>query len=345
MARFGRGQPPKPIYLRNALVGAVVAATAAMPLRVVLAESHRPAPTHVIYLRPSRTSLVPDRLAPQLHIITASRRRPIDTGIIVQRTALAPVAPQQPHVIHVATAPRRHPTILLVRNPAAPVVVAVAPPAIHVVTARRGAQPATHVLVVRPSRTSLVPDRLAPQVHIVTARTIRRDGSIVQLRNPVIAAVVVAKAMPFDVVLAPSHRPAPTHVLLVRPSRTSLVPDRLAPQIHVVLQHHGVPRTHVFFTRIPREAFTVVSIPLFLRDESSPFFLVLDRSGSRYALVDQSTSRYADLDSPLERYTLTDQSQPRFLIQLGPHDASGTWDFTGETWDNTYWLWDGSWKP
>jgi hypothetical protein len=177
----------------------VVVATPAPKLHVVSLTGLRAQPALrpglALYERPSRTSLVPDRLPPQLHVVS----------LLAQRTPL----------------PGRRADIIVLRTAAASVVTP------------SGPAPQSHVL-------------LQPR-----ERSIAR-GAILQLRASSIAAAAAARRI-HVVSLVPERAALQVirraHILIVRPSRSSVVPDRLAPQIHVFLQRHGVPRTHVLLVR------------------------------------------------------------------------------------------------
>jgi hypothetical protein len=319
MARYGRGQPPPPLFLRGAAAAAVVAATLAPQIHVIsLAADRRALPQErrasVTYLRPSRTSLVPDRLPRQITLVlagttTPSWRHPArDADVLFLRNPQAPVAapaaaaPKPSIVLAARATAARHPArdadITFLRNPLAPAVVAPPAPQIHITgqasnrarfpSPRKGA-----VVVVRPSRTALVPDRLAPQIHVVSVLELRTSlpgrraqilvlrtaaappppsttlapqshillqpreraiprGGVLLLRAPLIAAAPAVSRI-HVVSLVPARTPPlrirRARVSFVRPSVTSLVPVRLAPQIHILLQRRGTPRTHIVLLR------------------------------------------------------------------------------------------------
>src|ERR1043166_5071408 len=138
MARYGRGQPPPPLFLRGAAAAAVVAATLAPQIHVIsLAADRRALPQErrasVTYLRPSRTSLVPDRLPRQITLVLAGKTTPSwrhpargADGLVLRNPkarAAAPAAgPPRPSLVLAARAPAAgHPgrdaDITFLRNP------------------------------------------------------------------------------------------------------------------------------------------------------------------------------------------------------------------------------------
>jgi len=218
MARFGRGQPHAPIFLRAPLLAAVAAAALASPIHVVsLAAERLPAEQRiasVIFVRPPVSSVVPDRLPPQVHILLQRSRPPL---------------------VHVVQG----------RAPAAPIVSVPRSSAPHVVSlaAERGQIPSVRraaVLVVRRAVTSVVPDRLAPQVHVTLQNRRPPVVHVTQSHAPAAPVVppTVAPQVAHVVSLAPERGRIPSErraaVVVIRRSVTSLVPDRLAVQVHVV---------------------------------------------------------------------------------------------------------------
>lgn len=208
-ARSTRSRTPV-VVLRNPQAPAVVVATPAPPIHVLLA---RPIPARLAratHVRPSRSSFVPDRLPPQLHLVLA-----------------APSAFRRPS---------RPANVVVERNPQVPPAVVAGPaPQIHVVTVRVPPVRAVRVTYVRPSRSSFVPDRLPPQVRVVQALPVPRAArrtAIVASRTPVAPAAVPAPQI--HVVRVRARTIRANTLAYVRPSRTSLVPPRLAPQVHVV---------------------------------------------------------------------------------------------------------------
>lgn len=214
MARFGRGQPHAPLFLRAPLVVALVSAATASPVHVVSLTSERtprPLASHVYYLRPSRTSLVPARLAPQLQVVSLAAIRvqhlAREADVLFLRNPAAPPAAAVPAPqLHLILAERRRPDpsahVLILRNALAPVAPKPGPQ-LHVLLQGIERQPLsrrTSLLYVRPSLASLVPARLPPQIHIVSQvgdRTrVIREAMLLALKGP-----------PAVVVFTPAGRP------------------------------------------------------------------------------------------------------------------------------------------
>ena len=221
--RLGRSQPHAPIFLRPPIVGFVVALGLAPQIHVVQAEPHRPPRTQVLALR---TPFAPPP-TDQSHVVSPAAWRfshPARAAdVLVLRPPLTAAVPEhlapQLHVVSLVAergplaGRRARPTIQ--RTALTPPALSTQPaPPIHVVLPNRRARanPPTTVLV---HRTALVPPELASgaavPVHVI--------GPIWRVVHPARAA----------------------DVLVVRSSVTSLVPDRLAPQLHVVLQHRRRP--------------------------------------------------------------------------------------------------------
>lgn len=190
----------------------------------------------VLYVRPNRASFVPDRSAPQIHVVQApstARHSSRDSDVLFGRNALVPaIAASSPApAIHVLSRGRdRRPIqlastpVLFLRQLSTPQVdPRKATPQIHVISPtvlRAAERPTGRVLYVRPSRTSLLPDRIEPQIHVL---------------------------------LQPRERAlAPTHVVFLRNAPVPpVVPDRLTPQIHTLVQprERALAATHVTFLR------------------------------------------------------------------------------------------------
>ena len=255
MARFGRGQPHGPLYLRAPLIAAVVAAATVSPIHVVQAEARPRTATHVVYLRPSRSSFVPDRLAPQVHVVSLVPQRALRLG--------------------------REASITQLRTAAAAVAAPQLPP---------------------------------PAIHVVGQRGARRDGAVVQLRTVVAPAVVAQPAPQIHVVGvadARALRPRPVMVRYVRPSRSSLVPDRIPQRIRVVslvgarqrvMREPLVALLHGF-----RPPSLALDEPLEVEDRSTMRYLLLLRSEDRYVIVQETSGPILMMD---EASTMT----------LGPAD-------------------------
>lgn len=313
MARFGRAQPHPPIFLRAPLVAVVAAAATVSPIHVIQAEARRPPVTHVYYLRPSRTSSVPDKPAPQVHFIGAGRSRvgrPADVLFIrnPQAPAAAPAAKAPAsHVIIAKRVPIPLPrAVIIARSYTVDAVVdpGKATPQIHVVGAvphKASRRPDSVVIYLRPSRTSLVPDRFA-QIHVLLQPRERALPAthVTLLRNAPAPAAPFGKLAPQVhvvslTVLRASHRPEGV-VLYVRPSRTSLVPDRLPVRIHVVGQVGGrlrVVREPMLLYRHGGPLPPVVSaLPLQVVDLGDDRYLVTDESGNRYLVREAGFPRY-----------------------------------------------------
>lgn len=328
MARFGRGQPHAPIFLRAPLVAAMAAATGS-PIHVTLAESHRPPPSHVLYLRPSRGAVVPDRLAPQFHIIQAPRHKGFAGDVLVVRN------PQAPAVV---TPPARQPLVLLAerRRPVSntPVIFArsytvdavadagKATPQIHIVSLtpyKASRRPDSVFLYVRPSRTSLVPDRLPVQIHVLQQTRRRADGAslVVVLRNPLVPTVIPDRIPQQIHVVSPTVARRAVKpdglALYLRPSRASLVPDRLPPQIHIISRVGSrlrvVREPMLLFLHGGPPAIPVITMPLQLED----------RSGFRYGVLDQGTKRYLVIEASGMRYVVEEDSAPKQEVKDQSH--------------------------
>lgn len=189
------GAPPSPLHVLT---------------RVPQRSARRPDGAFV-YVRPNRTSLVPDRITQQVRTILQPRERQLPpTRVLLVRNALVPPPPQ----------PDR--------------------PTFHVVLVRRPPPPA-RVLVQRTALTPPPPiERLAPQLHVILVRRPPPPAHIVLERG---TSVVPPKLAPQITVVGWSTERPPrirrAAVVYVRPSRTSLVPAKLAPQFHVVLFSPG----------------------------------------------------------------------------------------------------------
>lgn len=270
MARRGRAQPQAPIFLRGALVGFVAASTFAPQIHVIQADAHRPPPGHVyfvraplaplptdqihvvsltawrvyqhpareadvVFVRPSVSSVVPDRITPQSHVISLVDVRIPSRGrhasVTAIRNALVPpgLASGNAPQIHVQGVNRRvriSPTthVTALRNALVPPALASGNAVqIHVISPNwRTSHPArdADVILVRPSVASLVPDRICPQIHVVSLRP---------------------------------RRPRPTTQASYRRNPAVTVSDRLPPQIHVLLWHprRPLPPAHVTQERNP----------------------------------------------------------------------------------------------
>lgn len=333
MARFGRGQPHGPIFLRAPLVAAIVATATVSPIHVVLADSHRPPASHVYIVRPSRASLVPDRLAPQIHVISVAAernlRRPV--RLIIQR------APQAPAVVSARAAPLH---VVLARRGLRPGTTPIifahngtiaqeagpARPQVRVISLtglRRAPRPDGLVLYVRPSVASLVPDRLPPQIHVLGQNRRRADGAslVVLLRNPQAPVIAAAKLAPQIhvvslTVLRRAVRPDGS-VLYLRPSRSSLVPDKLAPQIHVISRvgdRQRVRREPVLFYQHPSLAAPLQALALGVTDLGDYRYAVADDGHSVLALTDADLLRYVCYDASSHRLYVVDQSGLRYWV-------------------------------
>ena len=298
MARFGRGQPHAPIFLRAPLVAAIVAAATVSPLHVITAE--RPAAygkrTTITYVRPPRSSFVPDRPLSQFHIITTAAAR----GNV-----------------------RPNGLTLYVRNPQAPVAsLDRLAPQVHVVSLtpqRVAIRPDSAVIYLRPSRAALVPDRLAPQIHVVSQLRRRTEYTplIILLRNPQAPVVPASIAPQIHIVSSTVWRRAVRpdgSVVYLRPSRTSFVPDRLAPQIHVVSRvgdRVRVRREPVLLYQHGSLAAPIVELALRVTDLGVYRYLVDDAGGSVLGLVDDPTVRYVAWDASGNLYLVWDGSAHR----------------------------------
>ena len=289
MARFGRGQPHAPIFLRAPLVAVVAAAAAFTPIHVVLAEARRPAPTHISYVRPSRASFVPDRLASQIHVIGVRAPSPRRVDVLQLRNSAAPAVESEaraPRLIVVLTEPRRSAGhVLQLHNPAAPVVAA---------------------------------EPRAPRATVVLTDQRRGVSHIIQLHAPA-APVVVATPAPWPHVLTVAEQRAlrerQSSVLYVRPSRTSLVPDRLPVRVHVISQVGSRIRVMrepvLLFVHGGPVPVVAVALPLQLEDRSGFRYGAVDASGVRYVVIEQGGVRYAIAEDSSAAQQTVDQSHPR----------------------------------
>lgn len=194
MARFGRSQPHPPIILRGP---ATVLATVTIAAGVHIigqadqrARLHPARQPHIVFLRPSRSSLVPDRLPPQVTIYGQAQERA--TRIYLRRQPIvlvrgspnaAPAAPTTtPKPIINAQAAqtvariRRGPTSLAVWiiNPPGDGVAVVTPPAVKsVIVAQAQIQARRHParqsrIIQERNPAVIVPDRLAPQITVLS---------------------------------------------------------------------------------------------------------------------------------------------------------------------------------
>jgi len=246
MARFGRGQPHAPLYLRAPILAAAVVASLAPQFHIVLADAHRPPPAHVIYLRPSRTSLVPDRLGSPIHILLQRHRVPL-TQVVFFRNQ-GPIVPDrlapQFHIVQADPRASRHPArdadVTTLRNRQVP--VAETPrlaPQLHIIQsdprmARHPARDADVTLLWNTRLTTVIPDRLPPQIHV---------ASLAFKRYPVIR---------------------PLAVQYIRPSRASLVPNRITKQLQIIgaaSLRKQAPAVNVGITSLRNPAGLVAPIP------------------------------------------------------------------------------------
>lgn len=274
MARFGRGQPHPPIFLRAPLVAAIVAATTTSPIHVIQTDSHRPAPTHVYVLRSSR-SLVPDRLAPQSHIVlTFSARHPArDSDVVVLRNPVVPVA--------------------------APSVGAPKP---HVIQAQPGPRRLGFIQVTPAWGADFIPDRLPTQIHVLLQDHRVPKTQVVVLRNAMVPPAAPTRLAPQMHVLLQEQRPPKTHVVVVR---NALVPPavatRLAPQVHIISQVasrlRAVRAPLIVLLQGGLPPVTVFALPLQIEDRSGFLVALLDQSTKRYLVAEQSAVKLSTEDT------------------------------------------------
>jgi hypothetical protein len=295
MARFARGQPHAPILLRNTAALIVAAASAGNArIHVVdqaVQASRRPlaierSRSAVVFISPNNRSTVPLRLAPQIHLVgqavqraalleTRTERRHHVVFISPNdRSTVPPRLPPPPKVVGQAVARAAQQSVhaedrmvmyvrpsrtSLVPNRITPQVLVVSQAASAPSASRHPARDADVTFLRNPAAPAVVATATAPPIHIVSlaslsassARHPSRLPDGVQLRNPALPI----SAPPPRVILAPAPRRPRVDVLYLRPSVSSLVPDRLAPQVHVV------PLVAVTAARRPSKAATLYLRP------------------------------------------------------------------------------------
>lgn len=334
MARFGRAQPHQPIILEGAPAATVAAAPPAPQIHVfslaVERERLQPRARSLLYLRPSRSSLVPDRLPRQILLQQAnplaSRHPARDADVQLIRNALVPAAPAAklaPQILIVGEAPERS----------------------------RLQPRASTKAYVRPSRSSFVPDRLAPQTIIIRANPLAsrhpaRDADVILLvgRQPQAAAPSTPAPKIFVVEARPARRLERQEPILLRtPALPSLPPLRQIVVVSAVrrqLRHRQ--RTRILQLLAPA-APAIQAAPgtrpllilqrrgrrhsrrgQFLLFRGSPLatgptiineaLRILDQGSGRYPLLDLGNWRYLLLDEGEKRYLLSDMGDGRYLL-------------------------------
>lgn len=292
MARFGRSQPHGPIFLRAPLLAAVAAVATVSPIHIIEASRLPPLVrrTTVTYLRPPVSSLVPDRITPQIHVLLQPRRRPVPP-------------------VHVVA----------IRNPQPGFLSALAPPnhVISLATERFRMERRAAIIFLRPPVSSLVPDRIPQQIHVLAQP---RRGPIppvhvIALRSPQ-SAPLSAKAPPSHVVSLATERfrlERRTAIIFLRPNVGSVVPDRLPPRIHVLLQQRPRPvirRLGFVLVRPFRAPPVYTLLVLDLSDASGPAFDFTDASTPVWNLADRSCPVEAVTDTSIPASELDDASIP-----------------------------------
>lgn len=311
MARFGRGQPHPPIFLRAPLVAAIVA-TIASPIHVIQTDSHRPSPTHVYYVRPSRSSLVPDRLAPQSHIVltTSTRHAGREVDVVVLRNPLAPAAVpdrvlQQSHVVLTFSArhPARDSDVVVLRNPIVPVAAPSAgAPKPRVIQAQPGPRRLGFIQVTPAWGADFIPDRLPTQIHVLLQDHRIPKTQVVVLRNALVPPAAPTRLAPQSHVVLQEQRPAKTHVVVVRNALVPpATPARLAPQVHVISQVasrlRAVRAPLIVLLQGGLPPVTVFALPLQIEDRSGFLVALLDQSTKRYLVGEQSAVKLSTEDT------------------------------------------------
>lgn len=264
MARFGRGQPHAPIFLRNTLVAAVAAAATVSPIHVVSSASARVGPpaerrASAIYLRtPLAQVVVAGTSAPQINVISLTGLRASSvpkTHTIGLRSPLPiPPAPQI-HVVGAKRTPRGPSRVIIGRTAPAAVTPAVAiPQQPHIIGLGRAPRTGRgHVTFIRNAAVPVaVPDRLTPQIHVVSLpqRTpaAGRRAQVTELRNPAAPAVTPFVAPVIRVVSAVARTKVPRKASVVILRAPATPPG--APQVHVVLApRRAAPVVHTTFIR------------------------------------------------------------------------------------------------
>jgi len=218
--------------------------TPAPKMHVVLARN-KPQPTHVVYVHGAK-STVPQKLPAQPYVVQARIRPPTTRVVYIQGAPAPPAAPPAVAGPSPATRGRFFSRVVFLRG--SPLVAPAVPPPpqqIHVVQARIR-PPATHVISQHNPGGLIAPS--APQYTAVLVERSRQHvkTSIVQLRGA--ESVVPAKLAPQVHVVQVQHRPAYGKFVFIRNAAVPPPPPQPPTvQVHVVQVAHRPAKTNVIY--------------------------------------------------------------------------------------------------